>query len=99
MAIDCNRLFGPDSVPLIQVGFQGMVEVDTGFHVRLAALKDFRHTVSKQTWEAVEHFAADVNGRKVKTAFFSATPQGGGVALMRHSLVRFAHCLGTDFSW
>ncbi|KAK5690110.1 hypothetical protein LTS12_028827, partial [Elasticomyces elasticus] len=28
----CVRLFGPDSVPLLQVGFQGMVEVDTGSH-------------------------------------------------------------------
>ena len=76
-----------------------MVEVDTGFHICLASLKDFRKTVSERTWAAVEHYAADVKERKVRTAFFSATPQGGGVALMRHALVRFAHCLGIDTSW
>ncbi|KAG0134983.1 trehalose synthase [Tuber indicum] len=35
----------------------------------------------------------------IKIAFFSATPQGGGVALMRHALVRFCSELGVDLSW
>jgi hypothetical protein len=35
----------------------------------------------------------------VKIAFFSSTPHGGGVALMRHALVRFSHSLGTDIKW
>lgn len=95
----CVRLFGPDSVPLLQVGFQGMVEVDTGSHVRLVQLEDFQKTVSDRTWAAVEHYAAQMKERKTRIAFFSATPQGGGVALMRHSLVRFAYFLGIDISW
>ncbi|ODM19346.1 hypothetical protein SI65_05964 [Aspergillus cristatus] len=99
MGRKCVRLFGPDNVPLLQVGFQGMVEVDTAFTVCLASLEDFQKTVSSKTWSAVQHYAADLKKRKVRTAFFNATPQGGGVALMRHALVRLAHTLGTEISW
>lgn len=34
-----------------------------------------------------------------KIAFFSSTPQGGGVALMRHALVRLGNLLGVDLKW
>jgi len=34
-----------------------------------------------------------------KITFFSATPQGGGVALMRHALVRFGDKLGVKLNW
>lgn len=95
----CVRLFGPDSVPLLQVGFQGKVEVDTDFHIRLVHLEDFEKTVSDRTWAAVQYYAAQMKENRTRMAFFSATPQGGGVALMRHSLVRFAHFLGIDISW
>jgi hypothetical protein len=76
-----------------------LVEVDTAFHVRLANIDDFEMTVSQKTWDAVEHYAKDLKNRDVKIAFFSATPQGGGVALMRHALVRFSHALGTKMGW
>ncbi|EYE94732.1 putative trehalose synthase (Ccg-9) [Aspergillus ruber CBS 135680] len=99
MGRKCVRLFGPDNVPLLQVGFQGSVEVDTAFTVRLASLEDFKNTVSPKTWTAVQQYAADLKKRKVRTAFFNATPQGGGVALMRHALMRLFHALGTEFSW
>ncbi|KAJ5174497.1 uncharacterized protein N7482_000374 [Penicillium canariense] len=99
MTRKCVRLFGPENIPLLQVGFKGLVEVDTGFHVRMANLEDFKKTVSASTWDACQHYASDLKNRKVKVAFFSATPQGGGVALMRHALVRFSHSLGTDFKW
>jgi len=77
----------------------GLVEVDTDFHVRLANLEDFQKTVSPNTWAAVQHYASDLKKRDVKVAFFSATPQGGGVALMRHAIARFSHYLGTDIKW
>lgn len=99
MARKCVRLFGPDNIPLLQVGLMGHVEVDTDFHVRLTNIEDFEKTVSAETWAAVKHYAADLKNRDIKVAMFSATPQGGGVALMRHSLVRFSHCLGTNIKW
>lgn len=84
---------------MLQVGFMGLVEVDTAFHVRLANIDDFQKTVSNKTWSAVQHYASGLKKRNVKIAFFSATPQGGGVALMRHALVRLSHSLGTDIKW
>lgn len=94
-----RRLFGPENSPLLQVGFMGLVEVDTDFHVCLTSLGDWKTTVSNNTWEACNFYAADLQKRNVKIAFFSATPQGGGVALMRHALVRFSHSFGTDIKW
>ncbi|RAL15353.1 putative trehalose synthase (Ccg-9) [Aspergillus homomorphus CBS 101889] len=99
MGRKCVRLFGPENIPLLQVGFLGLVEVDTAFHVRLTSLQDFQKTVTQKTWDAVQYYASDLKERKTKVAFFSATPQGGGVALMRHALARFSYSLGTDIKW
>lgn len=99
MGSNDHRFFGPDNAPLLQVGFRGMVEVDSGFHVRLTSLRDYEKTVQPGTWSAIHHYASDLKKRKVKIAFFSATPQGGGVALMRHALVRFATLLEMDLKW
>lgn len=84
---------------MLQVGFLGLVEVDTAYHVRIADQNDFKKTVSDRTWSAVQYYADEIKRRKVKVAFFSSTPQGGGVALMRHALLRFSHVLGTDLKW
>ncbi|KAJ9234761.1 CAZyme family GT4 [Paecilomyces variotii] len=99
MARKCVCFFGPNNNPLLQVGYRGMVEVDAGFNIRLVSLHDYEKTVGHLTWKAVKHYASDLQDRKVKIAFFSATPQGGGVALMRHALVRFCHELGVDARW
>lgn len=44
-------------------------------------------------------FAKKLRANKTKVAFFSSTPQGGGVALMRHALVRFSRLMGVDLTW
>ncbi|EER40472.1 trehalose synthase [Histoplasma capsulatum H143] len=99
VARKCITFFGPNKAPLLQVGYRGCVEVDCGFHAVLATLPDYELTVGSRTWNSVLRYAEDLKKRKVKVAFFSATPQGGGVALMRHALVRFAEALGVDFKW
>ncbi|CRJ87220.1 hypothetical protein BN1708_009227 [Verticillium longisporum] len=45
------------------------------------------------------HYATKLRTNNVKVAFFSSTPQGGGVALMRHALVRFSRMMGVDLTW
>ncbi|KAL3466687.1 hypothetical protein BJX64DRAFT_249672 [Aspergillus heterothallicus] len=99
MARKCVRLFGPEGIPLLQVGMSGLVQVDTGFHVQLTNRENYEKTVTSNTWKAIDYYANDLKKRKIKFAFFSATPQGGGVALMRHAMVRFSHALGTDMKW
>jgi hypothetical protein len=44
-------------------------------------------------------FVKSLKEHGTKIAFFSSTPQGGGVALMRHALVRLAKLLGVDLTW
>ncbi|KAL4785631.1 hypothetical protein BJX76DRAFT_323730 [Aspergillus varians] len=99
MARKCVRLFGPEGIPLLQVGLSGLVQVDTGFHIQLTNRKNYEDSVTSNTWKAIEHYSNDLNKRKIKIAFFSATPQGGGVALMRHAMVRFSNAIGTDMRW
>ncbi|KAK9423420.1 putative Glycosyltransferase family 4 protein [Seiridium unicorne] len=99
MARKCIMCFGPSFVPLLQVGWQGAVQVDAGFKAQINTAEDHQKTVSEVTWKAVNHFAQTLKDKKTKIAFFSATPQGGGVALMRHALVRFSKLLGVDLTW
>ncbi|EFE34120.1 heat shock trehalose synthase, putative [Trichophyton benhamiae CBS 112371] len=99
IARKCITYFGPNQAPLLQVGFRGLVDVDAGSTAVLTSLSDYEKTVDERTWRAVMKYAADMKERNVKVAFFSSTPQGGGVALMRHALVRFSHALGTNIKW
>jgi glycosyltransferase involved in cell wall biosynthesis len=92
-------LFGPNNIPLLQVGFRGLVEVDSGFMMRLATLDDYRGTVSERTWTALERLAVQVREKKIRIALFSATPQGGGVALIRHAFLRLSKLLHLDVQW
>lgn len=99
MSRRCVRFFGPGNNPILDVGYQGLVEVDCASRIRIATLDDYKPTVGPTTWKAVNHYASELQKRKIKIAFFSATPQGGGVALMRHALVRYARELGIDLKW
>lgn len=97
--IDCPRNFGPSLAPLLQVAWRGIVEVDASFQAPLISVEDYKTTCNSATWEAVMHYAKNLRKHKTKIAFFSSTPQGGGVALMRHALVRFSRVLGVDLRW
>lgn len=94
-----SRCFGPSSVPLLHVGWRGAVQVDSAARVQLNTAEDHQRTVTEATWKAVTQFADRLKENGTKIAFFSATPQGGGVALMRHALVRFSKLLGVELNW
>jgi glycosyltransferase involved in cell wall biosynthesis len=81
------------------VGHKGEVLVDANGQSPISSLEQYRSSVNSTTWDAVTHYAQSVSQRRLKMAFFSATPQGGGVALMRHALVRFLRTLGVDCKW
>jgi hypothetical protein len=99
MARKCILHFGPSLSPLLQVGFRGSVATDASFRANLVSLDNFKSTCGQPTWNAMMHYCQKLRGRKVKIAFFSSTPQGGGVALMRHALVRFSRLAGVNLSW
>jgi hypothetical protein len=86
-------------VPLLQVGFRGIVQTDAGFRVHITNVQNHKDTCGPATWDSMLYYATRLRERKIKIAFFSSTPQGGGVALMRHALVRFARLIGVDLTW
>jgi hypothetical protein len=92
--------FGPRNLMRVQIGFRNIVEVDEGGLVRIVEdLRDYQRTVRDPTWRACIKFADELKKMGTKIAFFSSTPQGGGVALMRHALIRFWKLLGVDVKW
>ena len=92
--------FGPRNAPPPSIGLRNRVEVDIGGIIQLVqSLSDYADTVSPETWKTVLRFAGHLKKEHVKVAFFSATPQGGGVALMRHALIRFYKLLGIQAAW
>jgi alpha,alpha-trehalose phosphorylase (configuration-retaining) len=94
-----SRNFGPGQSPLLQVGFRGVVEIDAGFHIHMCTADDYKASCGDPTWQAMMTYVKELENKCVKIAFFSSTPQGGGVALMRHALVRFARVMGVDLTW
>ena len=92
--------FGPHNLMRIQIGFRNLVEVDQGGVVRIVELLgDYERSVRTPTWQACLKFAGEIKRMGTKIAFFSSTPQGYGVALMRHSLIRLFKSLGCDVKW
>ncbi len=73
--------------------------MDSGFEILLTTADDYRKTCGATTWDALMHFVTSLKAQDKKIAFFSSTPQGGGVALMRHALVRLAETLGVSLEW
>ncbi len=94
-----SRFFGPSQSPLLQVGYGGLVEIDASFRSHMCTIKDYKQTCGDRTWESMMKFANSLKKRGTKIAFFSSTPQGGGVAIMRHALVRFARVIGVNLAW
>jgi hypothetical protein len=77
-----------------------MVEIDSHGRAQLTVKDDYKKTVNEETtWKATLKYAESLKKNNVKIAFFNSTPQGGGVALMRHALIRFLRTLGVDCSW
>lgn len=57
----------------------------------------YQQTVAPVQWQQLVHQAESFAGKKIR--FFSATPQGGGVALMRHALKRLYRLVDVDMTW
>ena len=65
-----------------------MVPVDADYKVHLYDLHQQAALTSPGLWDTFTALACPIRKHKVRVSFFSATARGGGVALMRHSLMR-----------
>jgi len=66
---------------------------------RLAKLEDYKRIVPRKEFRRLERIAEEARKKKVKICFFSSTSRGGGVALMRHALIRLFRLLRIDANW
>jgi hypothetical protein len=62
--------------------------VDADGLVRLYDLSQQAALTSPGLWDIFTRLGHKIRDNNVRVSFFSATPRGGGVALMRHALIR-----------
>ncbi len=65
----------------------------------LMVLEDYKKTVNDDEYKLLLSLAKKFKDKKLKMAFFNSTAYGGGVAIMRHSLIRIYKILGIDVNW
>lgn len=99
MARKALLFFGPSGQPRVSVGYQNLVQVDCGGRAAICSADDFRGSVRDPTWKATMKYVESLKQNNVQIAFFNSTPQGGGVALMRHAMIRFLRTMKVDASW
>ena len=91
------------------------VLVDADFRIHMTDLNQYAKITSPPLWKSFMALARLHAKHETKVAFLSATPSGcvcrdllklntdehvsGGVALMRHALIRLWHLCDTDVSW
>ncbi|MCH7640846.1 glycosyltransferase [Patescibacteria group bacterium] len=81
-----------DDIIKIKLGSDNKVEV-----IDLVTLDDYKKITSPKDFELLIKLADKFKNKKI--VFFSATPRGGGVALMRHALMGFFRLVGVNASW
>ncbi|KAM3449343.1 hypothetical protein MY3296_007039 [Beauveria thailandica] len=99
MARKCITYFGPAGISTLQVARHSEVQVAANGRIRLNTAQDYQRACTRASWETLQFQARKLHETGAKVAFFSATTQGGGVALMRHSLIRLSQLLGLDVKW
>ncbi len=84
--------FGEDNSHAAKVNGYGRV-----YSPPLVALSDYEAITHPLEFRFLLDQAREFKGRKL--AFISATPQGGGVAIMRHGNMRLLKLLGVNADW
>jgi alpha,alpha-trehalose phosphorylase (configuration-retaining) len=65
--------------------------------VDLVSLDNYKRTTTPEEFQHLLTLAHKFKGKRL--SFINATPQGGGVALMRHALIRLFKLLGVNAHW
>jgi hypothetical protein len=96
---DNFRFFGKANQPRLEVVYRNEVGVDCDGMAQIADEPTYRETVHPNTYAATMYYANSLKQNGTKIAFFNSTPQGGGVALMRHALIRFLRLIEVNCQW
>lgn len=79
---------------LVHVALKPKNEVDVA---ELVTIDDYKRITHPDEFDYLVKQAEQFKGKKM--VFINATPQGGGVALMRHAIIRLYRLLGVDAHW
>jgi alpha,alpha-trehalose phosphorylase (configuration-retaining) len=86
-------------LPRVLVGFRHEVEVDAKQAIEFTGLDSYKLSCAPNSWKQIVRLAARVRQSNLTIVFINSTPQGGGVAILRHSMVRFLRLLGVNVHW
>ena len=89
---EVTSFFNDQNIAHVHVDSTNEVEI-----AELTSLKEYESTCSPLDFNILKKLAKEFQGKKI--VFINATPQGGGVALMRHALIRLYKLLGVDAHW
>lgn len=81
------------------VGYRHEVEVDGDGSYVFTDLAEYSQYYDDSTFKEILTHARRLKSGQRSIVFLNSTPQGGGVATMRHSLVRFSKLLGIEIHW
>ncbi len=84
--------FNKDNIVYTKLGKTNEVEV-----AELVTRADYEQSATPEDVELLTRLAHDFEGKRL--LFINATPQGGGVALMRHALIRLLRLYNVDVHW
>lgn len=68
-------------------------------HDFLVDIETYNSMYDEHVVNLFENIIADFKKDKIKMAFINSTTQGGGVALMRHALIRFFNLYDLNIGW
>lgn len=68
-------------------------------HNFLVSLDKIKESSSEKHLELLDRLSEKFREKNLKVGFFNSTVSGGGVALMRHSLMRLCNLLNLNMSW
>ena len=89
-----QKRFNKELIPQSTISRHRVVEPQ--FLTNLAAYKKIS---DRNDWQNILVAAAECRQHRLKIVFINSTAAGGGVALMRHALIRFYSLLGVDVRW
>ncbi|KAK0837023.1 hypothetical protein LTS02_018037, partial [Friedmanniomyces endolithicus] len=91
--------YGPNGVPSLRFGSFNDVQVDIAGRSTFGSLEIYVRTVDDRSARTVLSYAHSLRLANLQIAFFTATADRGGAAVMRHALLRFMHLAGVDGIW
>jgi len=104
LAAQVSALFDKNGIVHLEIAAQN--EVIPSYLTNQAAYLE-SHEINETTkpltsqthWDTLQTLAETAKSQNQNIVFVSATPRGGGVALMRHALIRLYRLLGVDAHW